>query len=965
MAKPPEKKKAVTPQQARQILETQRQRIRDRFKDNPAKLEVALATFESDPRIQNARKIAGYAPVTTRQQEIRRKAQSVARITKSTGEIKKLAEQVDVAKRKATARTETARRVIERQKAENKDSIIPEFVRDTGAGMLSGANNALFGLPARAAAAITGTDNRLMQEYIDQQGQRAPVTNFLTTLAASVPTGGALFKGGAALGTRLAASGSRPAAATGQALQAAGRAATLKKGENVKNAGRLAATGAGFGAVDAAVRDRDVKQGAAYGAVGSVALGAGAKGAMWLGSKASDALRVSGADSLLRRYTKTTAEELQRRLDDFKARGKAQPTLYELLDLEGRQALSNVLTKMKPNTQERGANLARERVESVPRDLARTVKQATRKQRRSNVEKLMAAQTDARSSVWPTTAEARLAVGAADNPTRLAQLRREEAAKIMSPFDGKRAADNVDSLIPTTLQQGNKPGEVVEVPTDPEMAAMIRSAAGLARIRDKEQGLTVRELTGMISKLKEIATGGDDPIQRGNAQRAVDHLEDQLSLNVPGVRTALTKMNEAWAARSRQLEGMRETRPQAAVDPSTSQRLRKSENVFETPEGAVGRQAGQRTELLDDLGRRPDAALGTVRNLAEDETLGRQLAQNLGRPVTDEITQTAQAQVESVRRLATAVRDPKFDTSELQSGDLALLAGALNPASMAYTKARGLAILTERLAQMMPESSRRAVIVDMLFSRDPAMTQRAINALRGQGRAGDDALRGIVTAMAGAAEGVEAMDEPVATLAPLQEIPAEEAQPMEETDDLDLSRLSDDELLEMYQAGEDVDITQLSDDELMQMYEGGAEKASPYTNDLEALYANEDPALIDLIERVSKQESGGKQFDRSGRPVTSKAGAIGVMQVMPGTGPEAAKLAGVPWDEQAYRNDEAYNKLIGTAYLSEMLRRYDGDVELALVAYNAGPKRADAYASGKIKFLGLPAETQEYVRKIM
>lgn len=139
---------------------------------------------------------------------------------------------------------------------------------------------------------------------------------------------------------------------------------------------------------------------------------------------------------------------------------------------------------------------------------------------------------------------------------------------------------------------------------------------------------------------------------------------------------------------------------------------------------------------------------------------------------------------------------------------------------------------------------------------------------------------------------------------------------------------------------------------------------NPYTTELSALYANESPALLDLIERVSGQESRKRQFNSDGSVVTSKAGAIGIMQVMPGTGPEAARLAGVPWDPKAYRNDEAYNKLIGAAYLSEMLRRYEGDVELALIGYNAGPGRADDYKAGRISFAQLPKETREYVQKL-
>ncbi|NJS15016.1 MAG: lytic transglycosylase domain-containing protein [Sphingopyxis sp.] len=251
----------------------------------------------------------------------------------------------------------------------------------------------------------------------------------------------------------------------------------------------------------------------------------------------------------------------------------------------------------------------------------------------------------------------------------------------------------------------------------------------------------------------------------------------------------------------------------------------------------------------------------------------------------------------------------------------------------------------------------------MLFSRDPAMTQRAIEALKGQGRQGVDALKDIIAMVGGANVSAGALEQEAPPASPADAM-TEEA-PADETD---LSQLSDEELLAMYEGEEETDLSQLSDEELLAMYDGGEaapDEASPYAADLETLYANEDPALVDLIERVSRQESGGRQKDRNGRVITSKAGAIGVMQVMPKTGPEAARYAGVPWDAQAYRNDEAYNKLIGTAYLSEMLRRYDGDVELALVAYNAGPKRADAYSKGQIKFSALPAETQDYVRKIM
>jgi len=143
------------------------------------------------------------------------------------------------------------------------------------------------------------------------------------------------------------------------------------------------------------------------------------------------------------------------------------------------------------------------------------------------------------------------------------------------------------------------------------------------------------------------------------------------------------------------------------------------------------------------------------------------------------------------------------------------------------------------------------------------------------------------------------------------------------------------------------------------------EANSPYAANLQQIYDTESPEMLDLISRVSGQESRGNQFDASGQPLTSSAGAIGAMQVMPATAPEAARLAGVPFDDNAYRNDPAYNKLIGIAYLSELLRKYDGDVARAVAAYNAGPGKVDAASSSGGDWISkLPAETQDYIRKV-
>jgi soluble lytic murein transglycosylase len=128
-------------------------------------------------------------------------------------------------------------------------------------------------------------------------------------------------------------------------------------------------------------------------------------------------------------------------------------------------------------------------------------------------------------------------------------------------------------------------------------------------------------------------------------------------------------------------------------------------------------------------------------------------------------------------------------------------------------------------------------------------------------------------------------------------------------------------------------------------------------------------------------ESGGRQFAPDGSPLASPKGAVGIAQVMPETAKEAAKLAGLPWDENRYRNDPEYNKALGLAYFQEMLRQNGGDLAKAYAAYNAGPgrlaeaiKRAEQAAKSAEKgpdgraqtWLDfLPQETRDYVTKNM
>jgi soluble lytic murein transglycosylase-like protein len=95
---------------------------------------------------------------------------------------------------------------------------------------------------------------------------------------------------------------------------------------------------------------------------------------------------------------------------------------------------------------------------------------------------------------------------------------------------------------------------------------------------------------------------------------------------------------------------------------------------------------------------------------------------------------------------------------------------------------------------------------------------------------------------------------------------------------------------------------------------------------------------------------------RGNSRAVSPAGAIGLMQIMPGTWSMLSARHGLgsdPFDVRA-------NILGGAAYLRAMWDRYR-DVSLMLAAYNAGPGRADDYAAGR---RSLPAETVNYVAQI-
>lgn len=122
--------------------------------------------------------------------------------------------------------------------------------------------------------------------------------------------------------------------------------------------------------------------------------------------------------------------------------------------------------------------------------------------------------------------------------------------------------------------------------------------------------------------------------------------------------------------------------------------------------------------------------------------------------------------------------------------------------------------------------------------------------------------------------------------------------------------------------------------------------AAPYMNIINACSQKYD-VPVNIILGVMKIESG---FNNNS---TSKAGALGLMQLMPKT----AKSLGV-----SNPLDPAQNIEGGVKYIRKMLDMFDGDMKLALAAYNTGP--GNVKKRGAV-FQNIPSGVQGYVNKVL
>ena len=135
------------------------------------------------------------------------------------------------------------------------------------------------------------------------------------------------------------------------------------------------------------------------------------------------------------------------------------------------------------------------------------------------------------------------------------------------------------------------------------------------------------------------------------------------------------------------------------------------------------------------------------------------------------------------------------------------------------------------------------------------------------------------------------------------------------------------------------------------------------TIEREALIMHVNPLLVASVVRV---ESHFHEDD------ISHAGAMGLMQLMPGTAQWVAKEINMPKIHAADLAQPDLNIRLGSWYLSYLLRQYHGSLPEAIAAYNAGPNRVNAWlakgvwSGSELTIYDIPVrETRHFVERVL
>lgn len=712
----------------------------------------ALATYYANPTIQRLRQEAGLTAVRTRDEELasiaRKKfrdesTQPMKIVDRSQGDDRSWFRKLTDRRRKATPEE-----IAAAKGAKPGDTVRVDNQMGLEQSYINAFGRMLFGVPERVIAAFEGNSDgtknygerlKVRRQVTDMQRDRNIVGNVGGTIG-----GAATSSAGAAGALRLAGRGvaALPGGqAVGNFIQNLTR---LQEGQKAGNAARIVAAGAGGGGTQALGEGSDVTTGTVTGAVAAPLTVAGFKGIEWASRPVRDLLRASGATGILRRFTSATREEITDAMNAFRQRTGREPTVFEVLPAQDRQAVEGLLKKMPGRPRERATELVRERVRAMPDEMAGRTAEITAPQQRFMARDLARELAESRApGATPTPEELALARQAVTNPTRMEEVRNTINGNIMRPHDDTVVVQSIDELVPTAPQNVN--GRIVQVESDPDISAMIRRAAGTMRLSNN--GVTGANVTNLRAALQDIADrGGNEGLI---ARSAIAHLDDVVAREAPDIADAATRMRAANTTNKTRMQSEaegRKTRVQEDIPVDSRLAGWRSDAAYETAEGAAGRAAGQRASLMRDFEGTPGQAIGRANEIAEAPGVQNAIRGNLGAGAGDEVADMAGAQSESFRRLSRLRQPQAGENQDMDFGDLAMSMSLLSPTSLVRTKSQAVGTLLRVFAGI-PEG-RATQIVNALFSREPEQIARALRMLDSAGERGQRALRDIVASVA-------------------------------------------------------------------------------------------------------------------------------------------------------------------------------------------------------------------------
>lgn len=713
---------------------------------------------------------------------------------------------------------------------------------------------------------------------------------------------GALIGGGGAAGV-----GGRAIAGLAKIAPKAGNVlqslTTLSKGQKVRNATKIVSTGAAAGGAQAAGEGTDVGEGAALGALGAGVVSGGINAVRGIVRKVARPFS-GNVGKAMQEVIEESPDAIAARQAELSRRiGDNVPVVAALNDGDFGRVTERVLKEYEPANQIAKAKTG-EKINGFMKRMEGHVKRAGMTAERSVDRRLLD-----KSMVPVRDAGGNpMSLPASGTIADLNEFRKDIADQMMDPIKEK-TLDLTRLKLPDiqkrlTLQIGRQITEM-----EPE----IKTA--FSNVSVNPVNVTVKQLDSLRQALDGASErASNTPVQVAAYKNASRAIRDFVEQAYPDYG----RMIDVYAANSRMLEGFRAAASGKRISDIDDAMLARN---IKSREGRVGMMLGELHRQRETVGKSPSSAISAAKNYGAEGKLTRQadpmdpvalqpgtITENLSPTSAAELADASRAEYEVLQRMTKAggIDVGTTKAAALDSpGTLTYGAAVLSGNSFPSTKAHFFNnLLSGFPTQMSPKVAEN--LTEMLFSSDPAMTDQALRALKRLGVT-EQMMRSMMLPTAvGAGSARSGGEAPV--------VPMD--QPVEEP-------VSEPEA------------------QLQQIYDG-------------------QPALADLASRVEQAESNGNQS------AVSPKGAVGVMQVMPTTAPEAAALAGVEFDEDLYRTDEAYNRLLGTAYLAEMLRQFDGNEAYAVAAYNAGPARVRRAITKGDKWLALlPAETQDYVQKVL